>query len=259
LRFVAGDIGSLLLSQIQDRQDKVLVYRRHLLDKYISIVELTALSACDKLPGSKLCNEIVRFSLEALQPQLLKQKAGLLDEQTLQDIRSSAARIKHEFERIPTNSESVPLWIFAVGKSEEEKLNMESNSLAATAGQNARNAKTQKSYRDNFSDGNDAETSSFNPVEMRRFLFWRCAQSAVRLRVSNILILIGNELYNNPENFDKDHVVNNTGSSGGANISNKPCFSTRKFCEGFASILLQMTQLWSCFSTRKILRGLRQY
>jgi hypothetical protein len=113
LRFVAGDVGSLLLSQIQDRQDKVLVYRRHLLDKYISIVELTALSACDKLPGSKLCNEIVRFSLEALQPQLLKQKAGLLDEQTLQDIRSSAARIKHEFERIPTNSESVPLWIFA--------------------------------------------------------------------------------------------------------------------------------------------------
>jgi hypothetical protein len=80
---------------------------------------------------------------------------------------------------------------------------------------------------DSFSDGNDAETSSFNPVEMRRFLFWRCAQSAVRSRVSNILILIGNELCNNPENFDKDHVVNNTGSSGGANISNKLSRSIR--------------------------------
>lgn len=227
LRFVAGDIGSLLLSQIQDRHDN-LVYWRHLLDKYISIVELTALSACDKLPGTKLCSEIVRSSLEALQPQLLKQKAGLLDEQTLQDIRSSTARIKHEFERTPTNSESVPLWIFAVGKSEEEKLNMESNNVAATADRNAQNAMTRKSYRVNFRDGNNVETSSFNPIEMRRFLFWRCAQSAVRSRVSNILKCIGNELYNNAENSDKDHVVNNTGGSGGTGFSNKLSRSIRQ-------------------------------
>lgn len=195
LRFVGGDISSLLFSQSNASQENKSKVR--LIEKYVTIVELTASSACDKFPGSKLCSEIVRLSLEALQSSSRKEEAP--DDQNLQVILSSATRIKNKFERIPNNSSSVPLWVFAVSKSEDDKQSIESAGVSSAAGVIALNALSQNSCSINYSfdkDG-DASLSCFcNAAEMRRFLYWRCAQRAVRSRVSTVLASFGNELNN---------------------------------------------------------------